>query len=260
VSQIAVDSSLCLQDGACIDVCPARVLKPDRQGYPAAVNEDCCILCGHCVAICPRGALTHAGLPAEPVMPAAKRRPTPELLDGFLLSRRSVREFKPASVDRPVLEALLDVARHAPTASNTQQVHWIVIEGRPKLHALAQEVVNGARIAGLNPVLLKQWEDGYDFVLRGASTLVVACAPEDYFWRKEDCAIAITFFELAAEARGIGVCWAGYLTRFAALHAPIRRLLAVPDGFAVCGGLMLGAGRYVYRRVPPRKPLSVQWN
>jgi len=37
-------------------------------------------------------------------------------------------------------------------------------------------------------------------------------------------------------------------------------LLAVPEGFEVRGALMLGEGIYKYRLVPPRKPLSVQWN
>ena len=108
--------------------------------------------------------------------------------------------------------------------------------------------------------LLKLWESGYDVVLRGAPTLVVACTPEDYGWGKEDCAIALTFLELAAEARGLGACWAGFLTRIAAVHEPLRQLLAVPEGYIVCGGLMLGKGKYSYRRIPPRKPLSVQWN
>ena len=61
------------------------------------------------------------------------------------------------------------------------------------------------------------------------------------------------------EARGLGVCWAGYLTRVAAVHAPLRQALSVPEGYAVCGGLMLGESRYKYRLIPPRKTLSVLW-
>ena len=63
----------------------------------------------------------------------------------------------------------------------------------------------------------------------------------------------------AAEARGLGVCWAGYLTRAAGVHATIRQALSVPEGYVVSGGLMLGERKYSYRLVPPRKPLSVQW-
>jgi nitroreductase len=204
--------------------------------------------------------MTHAGLPGEPLLPAPKELPAPALMDGLLMSRRSVREFEDQPVGREVLEALLDVARRAPTAVNSQKVHWIVVEGKANVHALSEETVKGARSAGVKSALLNRWDDGYDVVLRGAPTVVVACAPEDYVWRTEDCAIALTFLELAAEARGLGACWAGFLTRIAATHAPLRQMLSVPDGYIVCGGLMLGKGKYSYQRIPPRKPLSVQWN
>ena len=36
-------------------------------------------------------------------------------------------------------------------------------------------------------------------------------------------------------------------------------LLRVPEGYAVGGGLMLGRSQYKFHRIPPRKPLSVQW-
>ena len=185
--------------------------------------------------------------------------PSPAGVDGLLTSRRSVREFTDQPVGRKVMEELLDVARRAPTASNSQKLHWIVIEDRAKLKALAQETVIGMGLNGVLSSLLKQWEEGYDFVLRGAPTLAVVCAPKDYGWGKEDGAIALTYLEMAAEARGLGACWAGIQTRIATAHEPVCRLLSVPEGFVVCGGLMLGKGKYRYHRIPPRKPLSVQW-
>lgn len=260
MGRITVNKELCKKDEACVTVCPARSLTVDRDGFPEEIAGSRCILCGHCVAVCPHGALTHADLPADEFLPAVKVLPEPALMDGFLMSRRSVREFKDRPVEKEVLEALLEVARRAPTASNSQRLHWIVVMGKEKVHELAQEAVNGAQLAAIGAERLQQWEDGYDFVLRGASSLVVVCAPADYNWRQEDSAIALTYLELAAEARGLGVCWAGYLTRIAGMHEPLCRKLSVPAGYAVCGALMLGEGQYKYRLIPPRKPLSVQWN
>ena len=259
MSRIVIDRDTCLQDGACVEVCPARFLALDAEGYPAEVPEGNCVLCGHCVAVCPNASFHHADLPDEDFLPAFTDWPTAATMDGFLNSRRSVREFKPEPVARGTMEALLDVARRAPTASNTQKLHWIVVAGRTKIHAVAQKIVDCGRGAGLHPSLLAQWDAGYDFVLRDAPSLVVVCAPEEYRWGKEDGAIALTFLELAAEARGIGVCWAGYLTRFAGEHASLRKLLEVPEGYVVRGGLMMGEGTHAYLRIPPRKPLSVQW-
>ena len=223
------------------------------------VPEGNCILCGHCVAVCLTHAIQHADLPDESFLPAFTDWPSPATMDGFLMSRRSVREFKPEPVGRPTMKALLEVARRAPTASNSQKLHWIVVDGREKVHALAEEIVNGGRVGRLHPTLLQRWDSGEDFVLRGASTVVVACAPEEYAWGKEDGAIALTYLELAAEARGLGVCWAGYLTRIAGLYEPVRKMLEVPEGYAVRGGLMLGEGMHAYGRIPPRKPLSAHW-
>jgi nitroreductase len=203
--------------------------------------------------------LAHSGLPQEPFLRASKKLPTPALIDSFLIGRRSVREFKDKPIARETLETLLDVARRAPTASNSQKLHWIVVEDGAKVHALSAEAMNWLRSSGISQAQLAQWEQGYDFVLRGAPVVIVACAPTDYAWGKQDCAIALTFLELAAEARCLGVCWAGYLTRVAFVHAPLRQALAVPEGYTVCGGLMLGERKYSYRLAPPRKPLSVQW-
>jgi len=258
LSQIAVDTSLCKGDGACVAVCPARCIALNEKGVPEEVTSHC-ILCGHCVAVCPHAALTHTGLPQEPFLPAARTLPDPEVIDSFLLSRRSVREFKDRPIAHATLESLLDVARRAPTASNSQKLHWIVVEDGAKVHALSAEAMNWLKTAGIGAAQVAQWDAGYDFILRGAPVAIVACAPAEYGWGKQDCAIALTFLELAAEARGLGVCWAGYLTRVAAVHAPICQALSVPEGYAVHGGLMLGERKYSYRLVPPRKPVSVQW-
>lgn len=261
MNHIVLDKNLCKKDGMCVAVCGFQTLRMNAEGFPEEIPGKDCIQCGHCVAICAAEALSHTGLPQEALVPVAKELPSPALIDGLLVSRRSVREFKDRPVSRETLEALLDVARRAPTAKNSQMLHWIVVDNAAKVRGLAEEVLKWGRDTGLGAGAagFEMWEKGYDCVLRGASAVVVACAPADYGWGIEDCAIALTFFELAAESRGLGVCWAGYLTRAASAHAPIRQALAVPKGYVVCGGLMLGEPKYKYRRVPPRKPLSVNW-
>jgi nitroreductase/NAD-dependent dihydropyrimidine dehydrogenase PreA subunit len=259
MSQIVVDKNLCKKDGACIDVCPSRSIAFDEQGFPAEDPGHACILCGHCVAVCPCNALTHPDLPTEDFEALPAEFPSPGAMDGLLKSRRSVREFKSVPVSRETLLDLFDVARRAPTASNSQQLRWIVVDGKSKVLALSQIAVSCLRDAGFRPALLKAWDDGYDFILRGAPMVVVACAPASYEWGKQDCAIALTFLELAAEARGLGTCWAGYLTRIAAIFPPLRAALGVPEGYEIQGGLMLGEPKYHLRLIPPRKLLNVQW-
>lgn len=63
------------------------------------------------------------------------RRPTPaevELVDQAITSRRSVRAFLPTPVAREDIEAILDVARRAPSGSNTQPWKVYVLTGESK--------------------------------------------------------------------------------------------------------------------------------
>lgn len=260
MSLMTVDVNLCVKDGACVAVCPSQVLAMNEAGFPEEASGGKCIVCGQCMAVCATGALAITDLPGDTFEPLPGMLPTAEQMDGLLKSRRSIRAFKERPVSRDAVQSLLDIARRAPSARNSQKLHWIVVEGKEKIHALAEETVNGMDFAPLQPGLLEMWKRGYDFVLRDAPMLVVACAPTEWSWGTEDAAIALTYLELAAEARGLGVCWAGYLTRAAASHAALRRLLNVPHGYSVRGGLMVGESKYAYRRVPPRKALSVQWN
>jgi nitroreductase/NAD-dependent dihydropyrimidine dehydrogenase PreA subunit len=259
MSRIAIDQDLCLRDGACVEVCPARYLAVGPDNLPVEVEGRSCILCGHCVSVCPNDAFTHLELPTSEFLPAVADWPAPARMDALLNSRRSVREFVPQPVLRATLEALLDVARRAPTASNSQQLHWVVVSGTEKVQQIASALIECGRASGLHPSLLAQWDAGYDFVLRNAPTLVIACAPAEYRWGKEDAAIALSYVELAAEARGLGVCWAGYLTRIASENPSLRALLQIPENLTVRGGLMLGEATHAYTRIPPRKPLSAHW-
>ncbi|MEV8471732.1 nitroreductase [Ralstonia sp. UNC404CL21Col] len=65
----------------------------------------------------------------------ADRRPTSaevELVDQAITSRRSVRAFLPTPVAREDIEAILDVARRAPSGSNTQPWKVYVLTGESK--------------------------------------------------------------------------------------------------------------------------------
>jgi len=261
MSKFVVDRERCAKDGLCAAVCAAGVLKNGKGSYPEEIPGAFCYQCGHCVAVCPTEALSLQGLPLEPMPPAARDLPTAMQIDGLMASRRSVREFKSEPVDRATMDALLDVARRSPTAMNSQLLHWIVAPDAAKVRAIAAEVVNWARESqdAYAAPAIGLWEQGYDMILRGAPTLVVVTAPAVHPFNREDAAIALTFLQLAAEARGLGVCWAGFLTAAAASYQPLQRALHVPEGHVVCGGLMLGTPKYKYRRIPPRKPLSAEW-
>jgi len=262
MSRILVDTSVCKKDGICVAVCPARTISINEEGYPED-RGPLCYECGHCVAICPSRALTHSALPEGDMLPVPKEQPAADVVDNLLMSRRSIREFREKAIERETLEAILDVARRAPTAVNAQNLRWIVVNGREKVHELANECVHEMRKMPLASPYVERvttdWEKGVDSILRGATAVVAVCAPEESIWAQTDASIALSHAELAAAARGLGMTWAGILMRVAAASEPVRRWLQVPQGYAVAAAAMFGYGKYKYQRIPPRKPVSAHW-
>ncbi len=259
----SVDTEKCARDGMCVESCPAALLELGPDGLPRGVPgaADACYKCGHCVAICPTGALGNALTPSETYAKAQTRSqaPAPEAVEGLMLARRSVREFKDAPVPRETLERLIETARHAPTAVNSQNISWIVVQDRERIKRIARLCAEWMRPVQFFARYVSLWDGGKDVVTRGAPCLVMATTPAEYNWADTDGAIALSYMELDAASHGLGACWAGLVTR-AALSVPeVAAELGIPEGQRPCGGLMVGLPKYRYRLVPPRNPASVIW-
>ncbi len=117
-------------------------------------------------------------------------------MDGFekcvepLLSRRSVRVFEDRDVPLELILKALDVARHAPSARNSQPWRFVVVRDRGKLEELSKIHVGAAP-------------------LRRARAAVIVLAdmeasPTSYV---ADGAIATTYLWLALHCLGLGAVW-----------------------------------------------------
>ncbi len=261
MSLIRVDPARCAGDGLCVSACPAGLLRLEA-GVPVAEAgaRDVCIRCGHCVAVCPTGALVNEVLPEEEFSLIDRGLlPGPEATEALLASRRSVRSFKDEAVPRETLERLLETARRAPTASNTQKVSWIMVQDPERLAGIVRETTAWMRTVPGRERYVALADTGRDMVLRGAPVLAVAHAPQDWAWLDVDCAIALTAMELAAFSLGLGACWAGLMTAASKAVPALRELIELPQGHRVGCALMLGRPAYRHRLVPPRNPVNASW-
>jgi nitroreductase/NAD-dependent dihydropyrimidine dehydrogenase PreA subunit len=270
---LTIDETRCKQDGICAAECPRQlIIQEDDKSFPRIppANEASCMACGHCVAVCPHGALSVAGVDIK-VCPEINNDLvlSQDQADQFLRSRRSIRCFKDKAMDRGTLEKLIHTARYAPTASNAQNLHWTVIEGREKLKPLS-----GATISWMEQVIEAQpdspaaayfrpvvagWAAGYDGILRTAQTLIVPSAPKENANGLVDLSITLSYLELAALPLGVGTCWAGLL-RAAMLATPeLVETMGLPEGHTWFYPMMIGYPKFKYYRLPERKAPVIHW-
>jgi nitroreductase len=173
----------------------------------------------------------------------------------LVAARASVRRFDP---DRPVsdehLAAILEAARLAPSASNSQPWRFVVVRDPAVRARFVEEAFSGLyavsrRIAA--PVFLALC--GVHSALELASR---AAGHSSY--TLTDCGIAGEHAVLAAAELGLGTCWIGMFNRRRA-----RRVLGIPAGVELVALIALGWPARPPRAEAPaknRKPLSaIAW-
>ena len=117
-----------------------------------------------------------------------------------------------------MLEEIIDTARLAPTANNTQPWEFIVVT-QPDMRV---------KIADLT-------DYGKFIAQSGACVVVFAREVKRYM---EDGSAAIENILIAAHAMGLGGCWvAGHNKAYA---EPVRELLGVPAGYKLVALVSLG--------------------
>lgn len=269
---ILVDQDLCTRCGICSSVCAMGVIDPaDENTLPKVnkANEGMCIGCGHCEAFCPSQALLLNDRPDEKVRPPAGAGTiTPDDMGFYLKKRRSVRHFSKEPVSKEKILEVLDIARYAASGGNGQPVEWIVIRDPKKVRKIAGLTIDWMKtlghsdhpMSGYIPLLIGAWESGRDVICRNAPHLIVATIPENNPVAQVDGIIAMTYFDIAAPAFGIGTCWAGFVSMAAASYKPLQEELAIPAGRKCAYPMMFGHPQYKIHGIPRRKPLKVTWS
>lgn len=273
MTKMLVDEALCTRCGTCSVVCLRSIIgMADENTLPAPRHRmaGMCIRCGHCEVFCPSQALTWTYLPDEEVSASAGAgRISPEDLGVYLKQRRSVRRFRPDPVPKETIEKVLDIARYAASGGNGQPVQWVVVYDSEKVKKIAELTIEWMKakilvdsshpMSGYVPMLTAAWEAGRDIICHSAPHLLVAHIPEGNLIASLDAIIALTHFDVAAPAFGIGTCWAGFVAAACLEYSPLQRELNLPEGRAVAYAMMFGLPRYEVYGIPRRKPVEVTW-
>jgi nitroreductase/NAD-dependent dihydropyrimidine dehydrogenase PreA subunit len=278
----------CVGCGLCTQVCPSFVLDI-ANGKAWVVREGWCIGCGHCGAVCPVEAISHDGIIAEShPQPAAHTATSPETLLLLLRERRSVRVYKNEPVSEEMLKQILEAGRYAPTGTNSQNVHYVVLSSpseirhlRDMVIAFYEKVFSRVRsrtgglvfslVAGrkaveyLREFLPKvdyagmQMAQGKDPLFYHAPAIVLTHAESWDTCSAFNCSVALYHSSLMAHTMGVGCCFNGFLVGAVNHDSAIKRFLDIPRDHRCFAGMTLGHQDVRYKRLVERKPLNVTW-
>ena len=132
-----------------------------------------------------------------------------------IYGRCSTRSYTKEPVPDKLLDEIVDAGRHAPSASNRQQTHFIVITDAEKLAELKAVMTNTLKSIeeeeGLSPSLIslsQRAKQGVDVdVTYGAPALIVTANKKNYPNAAADCACVMQNMMLLASALGLANCW-----------------------------------------------------
>ena len=136
-----------------------------------------------------------------------------------ILSRRSIRNYKKKKVPKKVLNRILKAGRQAPSASNVQPWHFIVLTD----FEVKEKLSHG------------RWNT---FVKDSAFTVVGCAYVGDSYgqkWSTVDTTIALENMVVAAWALGIGSCWIGDFE-----EEMVKKLLNIPEDWKVISLISFG--------------------
>jgi nitroreductase len=141
-----------------------------------------------------------------------------------ILSRRSIRKYQATPVPEHALHQLLDAAMNAPSSSNGQPWHFVVVSDRKLLDEIPK----------FHP---------YSNMLKEAPLAVVVCGDTKLEKTKgvwvQDCSAATQNLLLAACALGLGSVWLGVYPIEERMSGT-RNLLALPENIIPLGIIAIG--------------------
>jgi len=151
--------------------------------------------------------------------------------------RYSCRAYQDRSIERQKLESILEAARLAPSAKNTQDWRFVVVTDKETKRQVA-ETTNRPE------------------VFEKAGAIIAACSNSDYVMQcgqaigPIDVAIALEHICLQATELGLGACWIGSFD-----PKKVRRILGIPDDIVIVELMAVGYPADS-RPEPKREPID----
>ena len=285
-----IDRAGCVGCGACVDICPDRILKIAEGGIAEVIGKSC-MGCGHCYGICAVEAVSLPFLDCELGLQTIRKEATsaavgsvsPESLVRLMSNRRSHRQYKTDPVDLAILTDLARIATTAPSGTNCQGWQFVILPERSDVIELARITADFYRklnSKAANPLYrlfarffagdllgtyynkyydtvdraLREWrEDGVDRLFHGAPAAIVVCADTRAGCPAEDALLATQNILLAAESMGLATCLIGFVVEAAKRDNRISSLLELASHEHIYSVIACGYPAVFFNRPAGRK-------
>ena len=287
---IAIDQDVCQKCGLCVEACiHMKLEQPDKNAPPRVAKDMDCIACGHCVAMCPTGALSHSAFSPNSIRPLSMDLlPTADQMMEALRARRSYRKFKDERIPRETLEQVIEAARLAPSAHNTQTTSYVVVDDPEMLKRVVDlairfldgmakyfrhpvkgriaRLMGGDQVRGVMPMIpvfegvVELAKSGEELpMLLDAPAWIVFYSAKNAGYGKVNASVAMQNAMLMADRLGLGTFYTGFLLVPNMRGFAIHDLLGLDHDQEIHGALAVGVPRLEYKKWPSKKSANVRW-
>ncbi len=199
-----------------------------------------------------------------------------------MTARRSTRDFEREEVEEELFEKILDVVATAPMGIPPSDVEVLVLKGRAKVRAFADDIIAlmrksrwlfspfmqrllpffvgkaagellGSFVVPAMEAIIKKRKAGEDWLMYGAPLALLFHASP--YADPADPVIAATYAMLAAESLGLGSCLVGFASPFLRFSPSLKRKYDIPPGNRLSLVLLLGHSK-VPRRYAIKRRLA----
>ena len=256
-AEFKVNTEKCTGCGLCLNVCPGNMVGGDvlrmQDGHPVMTDQtkfgwQGCWKCQHCLAVCPMGAISVLGVDADRVSgkPDDSIR---EELPKLMKYRRSCRDFKKDNVDSDLIDRILETVSAVPTGGNNQRLEFSVVYSREAMRAIHSAVFgNGGQLSLFET---EETDDFSDLRIYDAPHLFIAHKAANERFKDGDfveMSLATAYFELLANANGLGTVISTYSAELLTKNKEARQLLRISDDHRFTTVVGFGYPKYVYAR------------
>ena len=285
--KIQIIKEACTRCLLCVKDCAAAVWR-EENGAPRVVFPEACTLCSHCLCVCPAGAIEHDGLDLLRIKKIDRAQVNPEAYETVVRGRRSIQHYKDRPVPEDLVQKVIGLASHTPTATNSQNVAYMVITDKNLLEKISQTIFGFsvkvfqftqkfpgnhiykmirtfsrsevmARYLDPMPYYMEETKKGRDLILHKAPALILVHAPKGKNFSCENCNLAVANIMNFAYSLGLGTCYIDFLTLYLKYGKNLRRLMGIPENRMVYAALVLGYPAYGHTFTASLNTPAIKW-